>query len=183
MLGKRMEVINEVEERIIIRSYEKDDYEESLGVIHDVIDIPGYYFDISSWKEDCGLKVVQPGYTRFTLVVDLDGKLVGLGVLELVTDNLEGLKIGYLSLWGIKKEYRGSRIGKMLAVKAIEILTSMKADLIRIRFSPSDSTPRMLNLVESVGFNQRFITVEKMVNPEKKRNARQTSFKNPPIFV
>jgi ribosomal protein S18 acetylase RimI-like enzyme len=181
--GKEMLENDEIEGKVTIRLYRKSDYKDSLKIIEDVIDIPGYYFDIKSWKEDFGLEVVQPGYRRFALVVELDAKMVGVGVLELVTDNLEGLKIGYLSLWGIKKEYRGSKIGKLLAMKAVEMLTEKNADLIRIRLAPGKSTPRLLELVESIGFNQRFITVEKIVNPEKRRDARPTGFKNPPMFV
>jgi len=161
-----IEITDDITSRVLIRNYRKSDYDETLSMMEEMSEVFSFYFDKDKWNESAGLRLFQPGYSRTTLVAELDGKLVAMGFIELTTNTPDGLNIGYLSNWGVKSEYRGSGVGKALADKAIAMLTAMGADLIRIKIATTPDPEKMLKMVESIGFEPRYITVEKKVDKE-----------------
>jgi ribosomal protein S18 acetylase RimI-like enzyme len=149
--------------KVLVRNYRKSDYDETLKMMEEMSEIFSFYFDKDKWTESAGLRLFQPGYSRTTLVAELDGNIVGMGFIELTGNSPDGLSIGYLSNWGVKTEFRGSGVGKALADKAIAMLTAMGADLIRIKIAMKPDPSKMLDIVKSIGFEPRYITVEKKI--------------------
>ena len=151
--------------RIKIRNYRKSDYEETLVLMQEMAADFSMYFDKDKWNESSGLRLFQPGYSRTTLIAECEGRgVVGMGFIEL-QKSPDGLNSGYLCNWGIKKKFRGYAIGKQLAEKAIKMLTKMKADLVRIRIAmhPEKTKEHVLKLVNNIGFEPIYITVEKKI--------------------
>jgi ribosomal protein S18 acetylase RimI-like enzyme len=163
-----IDVSDEITSRVLIRNYRVSDYEETSRLMEEMSEVFSFYFNKDKWDASAGLRLFQPGFTRTTLVAELDGAVVGMGFIELTTNTPDGLNMGYLSFWGVKSEYRGSGVGKALAEKAIAMLTAMGADLIRIKIAVKPNPDKMLKMVESIGFEPRYITVEKKVNKENK---------------
>ncbi|MHA1791123.1 MAG: GNAT family N-acetyltransferase [Promethearchaeota archaeon] len=158
------------EKKIIIRNYRKSDYQATLELMEEMSEIFEFYFDKNKWNESAGLRSFQPGYSRTTLIAEVEGiGVVGMGFIELVRD-VNGLNIGYLSNWGVKKQFRGLGVGRLLAKKAIAMLTKMKADLIRIKIAMNPDPSRVLELVKAIGFEPKYITVEKKIDREEKGN-------------
>jgi len=157
-----------MENQILVRNYRKSDYEETLVLMEEMSEVFSFYFDKDKWNESAGLRLFQPGYSRTTLVAEAGGKIVGMGFIELTTNTPDGISIGYLSNWGVKAEYRGTGVGKALADKAIAMLTAMGADLVRIKIAMNPDPSKMLEIVKSIGFEPRYITVEKKIEKTPK---------------
>ena len=156
----------EQKNKIRVRNYRKSDYEQTLVLMEEMSEVFEFYFDKEKWNKSAGLRLFQPGYSRTTLVAEIKGEIVGMGFIELQKD-ANGLNIGYLSNWGVKKGHRGEGVGKILADKAISMLTKMKADLIRIKIAMNPDPTKVLKLVETIGFEQKYITVEKKITDKK----------------
>ncbi|MHA1682960.1 MAG: GNAT family N-acetyltransferase [Promethearchaeota archaeon] len=154
------------EGKIHIRNYRKSDYQATLELMEEISEIFDFYFDKKKWNESAGLRSFQPGYSRTTLIAEVEdgGKdvVVGMGFIELTKD-ANGLNIGYLSNWGVKKEFRKTGVGRLLAEKAIAMLTKMKADLIRIKIAMNPNPEKVLKLVKAIGFEPKYIAVEKKI--------------------
>jgi ribosomal protein S18 acetylase RimI-like enzyme len=169
-------------EKLVIRPYQKKDYDDTLQLMAEISESFDYYFDRDMWTESSGMRLIEPGYNKTTIVGELDGKVVAMGFIELVNDTLDGLNVGYLSNWGVKKEYRGSGVGTVLANTAINMLAKQNADAVRIKIAMNGDPSKVVSLVEKIGFTSKYIAVEKMLNPNKVKKAPSTTFKNPPIF-
>ncbi|MBN2152507.1 MAG: GNAT family N-acetyltransferase [Candidatus Lokiarchaeota archaeon] len=159
--------------KILVRNYRKSDYEATISLMEDISETFSFYFDKEKWTESAGLRLFQPGFSRTTLVAELDGQVVGMGFIELVTNTPDGLSVGYLSNWGVKKGFRGSGVGRVLAEKAIAMLTAMNADLIRIKIAMKPDPAKTLAIVKNIGFEPSYITVEKKINPSGKKKEGQ----------
>ncbi len=155
--------------KVLVRNYRKSDYEATISLMEDISETFSFYFDKDKWNESAGLRLFQPGFSRTTLVAELDGQVVGMGFIELVTNTPDGFSVGYLSNWGVKKGFRGSGVGRALAEKAIAMLTAMHADLIRIKIAMKPDPAKMLSIVKAVGFEPSYITVEKKITPGEKK--------------
>ncbi|MBD3188485.1 GNAT family N-acetyltransferase [Candidatus Bathyarchaeota archaeon] len=153
-------------EDLHIRNYRKSDYQATLKLMEEMSEVFAFYFDKDKWTESAGLRSFQPGYSRTTLIAEVPGEgVVGMGIIELVKD-ANGLNVGYLSNWGVLKEFRGAGVGRFLAEKAIAMLTKMNADLIRIKIALNPNPDKVLNLVKSIGFEPKYIAVEKKIEKE-----------------
>ncbi|MEX2681281.1 MAG: GNAT family N-acetyltransferase [Candidatus Sigynarchaeota archaeon] len=149
--------------KVLVRNYRKSDYEATIELMEEISETFSFYFDKKKWNESAGLRLFQPGYSRTTLIAEIDGKVVGMGFIELHTNTPDGISIGYLSNWGVKKEFRGAGVGRALAEKAIAMLTAMHADLIRIKIAMKPDPAKMLSIVKAIGFEPSYITVEKKI--------------------
>ncbi|MHA1368657.1 MAG: GNAT family N-acetyltransferase [Promethearchaeota archaeon] len=157
----------DIKNKIKIRNYRKSDYKDTLELMKEMSEIFSFYFDVHKWDESAGLRLFQPGYSRTTLVAELEGVgIVAMGFIEM-HKSPDGLNIGYLSNWGVRKKFRGHGIGRLLEEKAINILEKMGADLIRIKIALKPDPTKILKLVEKVGFEPKYITVEKKINKKK----------------
>jgi len=122
------------EDKIIIRNYRKSDYKETLEILKELSELYDMGFNEDKWRESSGLRQFKPNLKRLTLVAEVEGKVVALGVLEAKKTSL-GEYIGYLESWATKKEYLGKGIGKILADRAMKLLRSWGVDRIRINFA------------------------------------------------
>jgi len=163
-----IEMSDDISNIVIVRNYRKSDYEETIKLMEEMSAVFSFYFDKDKWNESAGLRLFQPGYSRTTLVAELEGIIVGMGFIELTSNTPDGLSIGYLSNWGVKSEFRGSRVGKVLADKAIAMLTAMGADLIRIKIAMKPDPSKIIEIVKRVGFEPSYITVEKKIDKAAK---------------
>ncbi len=152
-----------------VREYRKEDYSQIIELLAEISKNHEIYFNRDSWTEWTGLRVVQPGYRRITLVADIEGKVVGIGLIEFFIEYLDGEAVGYLSNWGMKEDYRNLGIGRLLVDKAIDILSSIHADVIKIKVASHPNPSRVIDLVKSVGFEPRYISLEKRLKPENKQ--------------
>ena len=122
------------EDKIIIRNYRKSDYKETLEILKELSELYDMGFNEDKWRESSGLRQFKPNLKRLTLVAEVEGKVVALGVLEAKKTSL-GEYIGYLESWATKKEYLGKGIGKILADRAMKLLRTWGVDRIRINFA------------------------------------------------
>jgi ribosomal protein S18 acetylase RimI-like enzyme len=159
---------------VIIREYRKEDFTQIVEILDEISESHDIYFNKDSWTEWTGLRVIQPGYRRIVLVADIDGKIAGIGLIEFIIEYLDGEAVGYLSNWGVKEGYRDLGIGRLLVEKAINILNSIHADVIKIKVASYPDPSRVIDLVRTVGFEPKYITLEKRLKPGKSpSNERQ----------
>ena len=148
-------------QRITIRNYRKSDSEATTRIFRELAKDHKFVFEEDKWQEASGLRLFSPGSSRMTLIAEIDGVVVGLGFIEVKTEPT-GEKIGYLSNWGVAKEYLGKGVGVKLMEKAFSILQKMSADAIRINFG-YDVDKKLVDHVVSMGFMPLMIACEKIV--------------------
>ncbi len=153
-------------QQITIRNYRKSDSESTMQIFRNLAKDHKFVFEEDKWQDASGLRLFSPGSSRMTLIAELEGAVVGLGFIEVKTEPT-GEKIGYLSNWGVAKEYLGKGVGAKLMEKALSILQKMNADAIRINFG-YDVNKKLLNHVVSMGFTPVAIACEKSVKKETK---------------
>ncbi len=146
--------------QVTIRNYRKSDCEATTRIFRDLAKDHKFVFEEDKWQDASGLRLFSPGSSRMTLIAELDGTIVGLGFIEVKTEPT-GEKIGYLSNWGVAKEYLGKGVGVKLMEKALSILQKMNADAIRINFG-YDVNKKLLDHVTSMGFTPVAIACEKI---------------------
>ncbi len=147
-------------QRITIRNYRKSDSEATTKIFRELAKDHKFAFEEDKWQDADGLRLFSPGSSRMTLIAELDGSVVGLGFIEVKTEPT-GEKIGYLSNWGVAKEFLGKGVGVKLMEKALSILQKMNADAIRINFG-YDVNKKLLDHVVSMGFQPVAIACEKI---------------------
>ncbi len=147
-------------QQITIRNYRKSDSEATTQIFRELAKDHKFVFEEDKWQDASGLRLFSPGSSRMTLIAELDGAVVGLGFIEVKTEPT-GEKVGYLSNWGVAKEYLGKGVGVKLMEKALTILQKMNADAIRINFG-YDVNKKLLNHIVSMGFQPVAIVCEKI---------------------
>ncbi|OLS15109.1 MAG: hypothetical protein RBG13Loki_1244 [Promethearchaeota archaeon CR_4] len=158
-------------EEIFIRNYRKSDFDATTKLMRELSEIYNFGFDEEKWNESSGLRLFSPGSARMTLIAEMAGAVVGMGFIEVKTDPT-GTKVGFLQNWGIAKEYHHKGVGRKLLDRAINIMEKMGVQVIRINFG-YDINPKVLQHVQTQGFNPTSIMVEKVLKkseivPEKK---------------
>ncbi len=148
-------------QQITIRNYRKSDSEATTRIFRDLAKDHKFVFEEDKWEEASGLRLFSPGSSRMTLIADRDGAVMGLGFIEVKTEPT-GEKIGYLSNWGVAKEFLGKGVGAKIMEKALSILQKMNVDAIRINFG-YDVNKKLLDHVISMGFQPVAIACEKIV--------------------
>jgi len=148
------------EDKIIIRNYRKSDYKETLEILKELSELYDMGFNEDKWKESSGLRQFKPNIKRLTLVAEIEGEVVALGVLEAKKTSL-GVYCGYLDNWATKKEYLGKGVGKMLADRAMKLLRSWGVERIRINFA-YDGDKKVIDVIcKGAGFKPIIIVLEK----------------------
>lgn len=154
------------EDKIIIRNYRKSDYKETLEILKELSELYDMGFNEDKWRESSGLRQFKPNLKRLTLVAEVEGKVVALGVLEAKKTSL-GEYIGYLESWATKKEYLGKGIGKILADRAMKLLRSWGVDRIRINFAYNGDKKVIDVICKGGGFKPIIIVLEKTFDKKK----------------
>ncbi|HMF31614.1 MAG TPA: GNAT family N-acetyltransferase, partial [Candidatus Lokiarchaeia archaeon] len=144
---------------VIIRNYQKSDYPATVRLFKELSEDYNFNFQEEKWKEESGLRLFSPGYKRMTLIAEIDGEVVGMGFIE-VRAEPTGELMGYLSSWGVAKEYHRRGIGEKLLGKAVTILSGLNVDAIRLNFS-YDVSRNLLERVSWAGFKPNSILCEK----------------------
>jgi len=142
-----------------IRNYQKSDYEATLRILGELSEDYRFNFREETWKEESGLRLFSPGYKRMTLVAEIEGEIVGMGFIEVRTEPT-GEVMGYLSNWGVVKEYHRRGIGEQLLNKAVTILEQFHVDAVRLNFGYNVSR-KFLDRVTQGGFIPIIITCER----------------------
>jgi len=156
-------------DKIIIRNYRKSDHEDTLEILQELSDLYHIGLTENQWKESSGLRQFKPNLKRITLVAEIEGKVIAMGVVEAKKTSL-GEYIGYLENWSTKKEYLGKGIGQILANRAIKILESWGVDKIRIEFS-YDADKKVIDVIcKGGGFKPSLIVVERILDKNKQKN-------------
>ncbi|MFO7795232.1 MAG: GNAT family N-acetyltransferase [Promethearchaeia archaeon] len=149
------------EEEIIIRNYRTSDYEATLEILQQLHDKYDIGLEEDKWKKSSGLRQFKPNLKRITLIAELKetGEVVGMGMVEAVKNTL-GQYIGYLDNWAVKKDYIGKQVGKILAERAVQILSSWGCDSIRINIGYGASD-KLIKVFQAAGFNPILTVLEK----------------------
>jgi len=155
------------EEEVIIRNYRTSDYEATLEILqqlHDEFDIG---LDEDKWKKSSGLRQFKPNLKRITLIAELkeSGEVIGMGMVEAVKNTL-GQYIGYLDNWAVKKDFIGKKVGKILADRAVQMLSSWGCDSIRINIGWGKESRKLIEVFKKAGFNPILIVLEKKLEKE-----------------
>ncbi|NMC07521.1 MAG: hypothetical protein GYA24_20070, partial [Candidatus Lokiarchaeota archaeon] len=67
-----MEKSDSLAGKVLVRNYRKSDYEATLALMAEISETFSFYFDKSKWTESAGLRLFQPGYSRTTIVAEVD---------------------------------------------------------------------------------------------------------------
>ncbi len=151
------------EDEIIIRNYRTSDYEATLEILQQLHDKYDIGLEEEKWKKSSGLRQFKPNLKRITLIAELKdtGEVIGMGMLEAVKNTL-GNYIGYLDNWATKKEYIGKQVGKILADRAVQILSSWGCESIRINIGYG-AQDKLIKIFSKAGFNPILIVLEKRI--------------------
>ncbi|TFF92335.1 MAG: GNAT family N-acetyltransferase [Promethearchaeota archaeon] len=154
------------EEEIIIRNYRTSDYEATLEILQQLHDKYDIGLEEDKWKKSSGLRQFKPNLKRITLIAELKetGEVVGMGMVEAVKNTL-GQYIGYLDNWAVKKDYIGKQVGKILAERAVQILSSWGCDSIRINIGYGASD-KLIKVFQKAGFNPILTVLEKKLEKD-----------------
>lgn len=149
------------EEDIIIRNYRTSDYQATLEILKNLNKLIDIGFDERQWRESSGLRQFKPNLKRITLIAELKstGEVVSMGMIEAVK-NIIGRYIGRLDNWGVKKEFIGRGVGKILANRSIQILESWGCDSIRINLVYG-ADEKLLEVFGKLGFKPIITVLEK----------------------
>ena len=149
------------EEDIIIRNYRTSDYQATLEILKNLNKLIDIGFDERQWRESSGLRQFKPNLKRITLIAELKstGEVVSMGMIEAVK-NIIGRYIGRLDNWGVKKEFIGRGVGKILANRSIQILESWGCDSIRINLVYG-ADEKLLEVFGKLGFQPIITVLEK----------------------
>jgi hypothetical protein len=149
------------EEDIIIRNYRTSDYQATLEILKNLNKLIDIGFDERQWRESSGLRQFKPNLKRITLIAELKstGEVVSMGMIEAVK-NIIGRYIGRLDNWGVKKEFIGRGVGKILANRSIQILESWGCDSIRINLVYG-ADKKLLEVFGKLGFQPIITVLEK----------------------
>ncbi|TXT65964.1 MAG: hypothetical protein BAJALOKI1v1_350007 [Promethearchaeota archaeon] len=153
---------SEVEEDdIIIRNYRTSDYEATLEILQHLQNEYNIGLDEDKWKKSSGLRQFKPNLKRITLIAELKetGEVIGMGMLEAVKNTL-GRYIGYLDNWAVKQEYIGKQVGKILADRAVQILSSWGCESIRINIGYG-AQDKLIKIFSKAGFEPVLIVLER----------------------
>jgi ribosomal protein S18 acetylase RimI-like enzyme len=152
--------------KFIIRNYRKSDYGYTLAILNELEERYKIGISEENWKESSGLRVFKPNLKRITLVAEIDGMVVSMGMIEAKKDSF-GHYIGELNNWATKKEYIGKGIGKILADKAIKVLKSWGVDKVQIYMSYTADKKLIDTICKGGGFEPRIIILEKTIEDEQ----------------
>ena len=157
----KMSKIQIKEEDIIIRNYRTSDYQATLEILKNLNKLIDIGFDERQWRESSGLRQFKPNLKRITLIAELKstGEVVSMGMIEAVK-NIIGRYIGRLDNWGVKKEFIGRGVGKILANRSIQILESWGCDSIRINLVYG-ADEKLLEVFGKLGFQPIITVLEK----------------------
>ena len=127
----------------------------------------GVAFNAQKWKSSDKLRLFSPGLQRQTLVAEENDKIIGMGMIEARLEP-SGIMVGYLYNWIVDPDYQGKGVGRILADKALEILSKIGVDIIRINVGMKDKD-RIAKLVCPIGFEPVFVTFEMEAKNKKKK--------------
>jgi len=151
------------EDNITIRNYRTSDYRDTFEILKELHDIYDIGLKKKQWRKSSGLRQFKPNLKRITLVAELKstGEVICMGVIEALKDSI-GHYIGYLSNWATKKEYIGENIGKILAEKAIQILSSWGCQSIRVNLG-YNAPEKLVRVFGHAGFKPILTILEKRI--------------------
>lgn len=147
--------------KIKIRNYQTSDSDDTMLLMRTLANEVGFAFNPERWRESDYLRLFSPGLRRQTLVAEDEetGKVVGMGIIEARLEPT-GQLVGYLTNWVVDKKYRDKGVGKKLAEAAIEILSKLKVDVIRVNVGMR-FVDKLSNRLEKLGFTPIYVVFEK----------------------
>ncbi|MEM1659214.1 MAG: GNAT family N-acetyltransferase [Candidatus Jordarchaeales archaeon] len=147
--------------KIKIRNYQPSDSDDTMLLMRTLASEVGFAFNPEKWRESDYLRLFSPGLRRQTLVAEDEetGRVVGMGIIEARLEPT-GQLVGYLTNWVVDKEYRDKGVGKMLAEAAVEILSKLKVDVIRVNVGLR-FVDKLSKRLEKLGFNPVYVVFEK----------------------
>ncbi|MEM3466323.1 MAG: GNAT family N-acetyltransferase [Candidatus Jordarchaeales archaeon] len=150
--------------KIKIRNYQPSDSDDTMLLMRTLANEVGLSFNPEKWRESDYLRVFSPGLRRQTLVAEDEEtrRVVGMGMVEARLEPT-GHFVGYLTNWVVDKKYRDKGVGKMLAEAAIEILSKLKVDAIRVDVG-MNFVDKLSERLKKLGFTPVYVVFEKKIN-------------------
>jgi len=108
-----------------------------------------------------GLEIKDLEYRNLNIFCAEDDntkELVGMIVAEIETDNLRR-RYGRTSLWHVKPEHRGNKVGYQLAKKAHDFFKQNQ--VIYIDTNIREDTPKALEISQKMGFSRLYTRLRK----------------------
>lgn len=142
-----------------IRAVKEDDKEAITDLVKEFVTSLNEPFYESLWMTllesyFVGLSVKELAFTDIGIFcADDSQKLVGCVVAEVEQDLLKR-KFGDISLWFVKAEARGQRVGKKLLEAAVKFLKEKGVTIIESNIR--EETIAAAKIFEDLGFNKRY---------------------------
>ena len=143
-----------------IRAVKEDDKEKITELVKEFVESLNEPFYESLWltlleSYFVGLTVKELAFTDIGIFCaeDDDGSLQGMVVAEIEQDLLKR-KFGDISLWFVRSEARGQKLGYQLLQKAIEFLK--EKDVTIIESNVREEKQKAVELFEKLGFRKRY---------------------------
>lgn len=121
---------------VIYRPMQKDDLDAIMAIEPKIYSHP--------WSRGNFADSLKSGYSCW--VVELDGEVIGYGVLMVVLDEAHLLNIS------VAKAYQGRGLGRMLLDHFIEVAKRHGGQMMFLEVRPSNTSA--IGLYESMGFNE-----------------------------
>ncbi|MHA1606801.1 MAG: GNAT family N-acetyltransferase [Candidatus Freyarchaeota archaeon] len=147
--------------KIKIRNYQTSDGDDTMLLMRALAKEVGASFNPEKWRESDYLRLFSPGLRRQTLVAEDEDtrRVVGMGMVEARLEPT-GQLVGYLTNWIVDKSYRDKGVGRMLAETAIDILTRIGVDLVRVNVG-MNVLDKLSEKLKKIGFNPVYVVFEK----------------------
>ena len=149
-----------------IREVKKEDKEEITKLARQMVESLKEPFYEPLWfslleSYFIGLEIKELEYRNINIFCAEDTntkEIVGMIVAEIEIDNLRRT-YGTSSLWHVKPEHRGNKIGYQLAKKAQEYFKANK--VIYVDTNIREDTPKALEISEKMGFSKLYTRLRK----------------------
>ncbi|MHA1265390.1 MAG: GNAT family N-acetyltransferase [Candidatus Helarchaeota archaeon] len=144
---------------IRIREYKKEDYEPTKRLMKQLLKLYKTDFDEKSWQLTLRHREFSP--QQRTLVAEYDGEIRGMCFIDVKWNEI-GIIVGDIKNVIVDEAYREKGIATELLNKAIDILTEMNVDKIKINVN-LEVQDHAIPLFEKMGFTPEYIAMTRTI--------------------
>jgi len=152
-------------DKIKIREYKKGDYIYTKKLMEQLTASVGREFEEERWKKHISIRL-SSGIGGMLIAADEDDKCIGMAFIEVRTKPTGQYyqyhprtdKYGYITNVVVDKKWRGKGVGTKLIKKAIEELTKVGIEIIRVNVREDAEIAK--KLYEKLGFKESYIVME-----------------------
>ena len=143
---------------ITIRDYQKGDYEATVELMKQLVELYKTSFDEKSWDITMRQRMFSP--QQRTLIAEIDGEITGMVFIDVKWNEI-GFVIGNIKNIIVDENSRNQGVSARLMDEAIEILTAMAVD--KIQINVNTEVQDVIPFFEKMGFKQEYVAMSRMV--------------------